>query len=194
MIDFDELNLPDVLKGITSTTEDLELTMRADMRFGSLLRVLAASTAGGRILQLRAGSGLLTAWLLDGMPADGTLLAGEPDAELHRVAERFLGRDGRLELRGGTPDELLDGADAAFSLVVCNRPADCAGRLDEIVRALRPGGLLVIGGVTDGPDASGSGSAAAAELADGLAARQELRSSRLDWAAGVLLAARRGSR
>src|SRR5690554_6798674 len=101
MIDFEHLNLPHVLQGITSTTEDLELTMAGELRFGSLLRTLAATMLGGKVLQIGAGSGILTAWLLDGMAEDASLTSIEPDLELAGVARCFLGRDQRFELLSG---------------------------------------------------------------------------------------------
>lgn len=194
MADFNYLNLPDVLKGITSTTEDLELTMGADMRFGSLLRTLAASSLGAEALQLGAGSGILTAWLLDGLPQDGRLLACEADPELHGVVHRFLGRDQRLELRAETAEELLAASGRTWSLIVAGSPLTAAGQTVRLLHALSPGGMLVIGGMDPTAGGRDAERAAAGRLAAELQARPELRTSLLDQAPGVLLASRTAER
>ena len=194
MADFDYLNLPGVLKGITSTTEDLELTMGADMRFGSLLRTLAASSLGAEALQLGAGSGLLTAWLLDGLPRDGRLLACEADPELHGVVRRFLGRDGRLELRAESPEELLGGSGRTWSLIVAGSPLTVAGQADRLLHALSPGGMLVVGGMAPAEGRRPAEHTAADQLAAELQALPELRTSLLDEAPGVLLASHAAGR
>lgn len=183
MTDFHNLNLPDVLKGITSTTEDLEFTMAADMHFGSLLRTLSATTLGGNVLQLGARSGLLAAWLLDGMPASGRLLACEPDRELYGTARRFLGRDGRFELSNEETADLIARTSGTFSLIVAADPAEVAAHLDGVFRLLQPGGLLVVGGL-DGDTAS----ADAVSLPDALEDRPGVHVSRFGQAPGVLLA------
>ncbi len=169
--------LPSVLQGITSTTESLELTMTAEMQLGSMLRTLAATRLGRRALHLGAGSGVLTAWLLDGMTDDSTLLAVEHDADLRSVLQRFLSHDPRLSVSADAEAAL---AEAGFDLVFVHGPAvpqDMAGSLPA---ALAPGGLLVVSGV------EGEGGQLIAALQD----RDDLHVSYPDRLSGALLASR----
>ncbi len=72
--------------------------MPSEPRTGALLRVLAASKPGGRLLELGTGTGLCTAWLLDGMDADSRLISVDIDPHVQAVARTFLGSDERLEI------------------------------------------------------------------------------------------------
>ena len=194
MIDSTNLKLPGVLQGITSTTEDLELTMGSELRFGSLLRTLAAGQLGGRVLQLGTGSGFLTAWLLDGMaglPDTATLTGIEPDADLADVASRFLSRDSRFELRSGEVATELTKLEPGFSLAVASTPGVIAGQRRETLQLLAPGGLLVIGGLAEREDWSAAGRQDAQTVLDRLAVLEEWRLTVMDWAGGVALATRR---
>lgn len=190
MIDSTDLKLPNVLQGITSTTEDLELTMGSELRFGSLLRTLAASMLGRRVLQLGTGSGILTAWLLDGMAADGELIGIEPDRQLAAVASRFLSRDGRLRLLPGDWHDQLAGLEPGFTMAVASSPAALSGQLRETVRLLTPGGLLVAGGLAEREDWSGTDRQEAQNLLDRLELQGELQLSVIDWASGVVIGTR----
>src|SRR5438067_1197333 len=84
MADFpmDDLNateLPHSLEAIRRDTEQLGFTMASEPRTGSLLRTLAASKPGGRFLELGTGTGVGTAWLLDGMDATSCLESVDTD-------------------------------------------------------------------------------------------------------------------
>ena len=70
MDDFAHLNPPAALPAILGRTEALAFPMPSEPRTGAMLRVLAASKPRGRLLELGTGTGLCTAWLLDGMDQD----------------------------------------------------------------------------------------------------------------------------
>ena len=73
--------------------------MNSDVLTGTLLRSLAASKPGGRILELGTGCGLSACWLLDGMTADGSLVSVDTDASFQAIARGDeLGTDLRLTL------------------------------------------------------------------------------------------------
>ena len=52
---------------INQATQTAGFTMASDVLTCSLLRTLAASKPAGRFLELGTGTGLSTAWILDGM-------------------------------------------------------------------------------------------------------------------------------
>ncbi|PNY81490.1 NUDIX domain-containing protein [Deinococcus koreensis] len=110
---------------------------------GRLLRTLAASKPGGRLLELGSGVGVGAAWLLAGMDASSRLLTVEHDPLRAEVVWEGLRDDPRAEvLHGDWRGGLERGG---FDLIF----ADCAPsrreviHLDSLVAALNPGGLLV---------------------------------------------------
>ena len=72
--------------------------MASDPLTCSLLRTLAASKPAGKFLELGTGTGLSTAWILDGMDNASTLLSIDNDPQFLEIAKKELGADGRLEL------------------------------------------------------------------------------------------------
>ena len=50
----------------------------------------------GRILEIGTGTGVGTAWLLDGMNATSRIISVDIDPQLQAVAREFLGDDPRL--------------------------------------------------------------------------------------------------
>lgn len=194
MIEFERLRLPGVLQGITSTTEDLELTMSGQLRFGALLRLLVASKPGGSILELGSGTGLLTAWLLDGMSADSRLLAVEADQEKAAVARRFHGRDSRLELREDSVPNVLQSLPGGYALIAAGSPKALPGRVRELAGLLEPGGILAVGGLQDGDEADDPEATTMEETMNQLEGARGLERTVLDWGSGVLLASRRAGK
>lgn len=187
MIDTDNLQLPSVLRGITATTESLELTMTADLLLGSLLRTLVTSKPGGSFLELGTGNGFVTTWLLDGLNPGSTLLSVDRDEENTRVATRFLGDNPQLELRTQDPAQLLTELDAGgeqFELIA----ADASYGAPALAAAA---GLLSLGGLLVASRAGSADTTATAVITQ-LESDSRLRLTKLDWAAGVVIAARLG--
>lgn len=67
MNDLLNINEPKALAAIWADTRALGFTMASEPLTCSLLRTLAASKPSARFLELGSGTGLSTAWLLDGM-------------------------------------------------------------------------------------------------------------------------------
>jgi predicted O-methyltransferase YrrM len=191
MLDTDNLKLPSVLHGITATTEALELTMAADLLLGSLLRTLAASKPDGRFLQLGTGSGIATAWLLDGMTPGAALVSVDSNSDMTEHAQRFLGNNPRLTLHNTDPLQLLN--DAAqlrdrFDLIVATGQQGEA-LLDAASDVLAPGGILVASGLA-GEGASASEKAVLDSVTASLERNTSLIVTKLNWSSGIILAVR----
>ncbi len=92
------LRQPVALSGIEDDTRLLGFGMGGERMVGSLLRTLAKSKGKGRFLELGTGTGLSTAWILDGMSQDSTLVTVDNDRTALDVAERHLGNDPRLKI------------------------------------------------------------------------------------------------
>lgn len=193
MFDTDNLILPSVLQGITTTTESLELTMTDEMRLGSLLRTLVASRTTPRVLQIGAGSGVLTAWLLDGMDPEGRLEAVEPDSELAEVAGRFLGKDTRLQIHAAAAEGFLTGADSGYGLIVANQAELVAPVMNQALGLLGQDGMAVFAGLAEQEGRTADQQQSAQDVASHLQLSRDLHVTVLDWASGVIIAARRHS-
>jgi predicted O-methyltransferase YrrM len=65
---------------------------------GALLRVMAASKPGGRMLEIGTGTGVGTCWLLDGMDTEARLTTVGINPNVQAVARTHLGMDSRLTI------------------------------------------------------------------------------------------------
>ncbi|MHA0038883.1 NUDIX domain-containing protein [Deinococcus sp. PESE-13] len=110
---------------------------------GRLLRTLAASKPGGRVLELGSGLGAGAAWLLAGMDASARLLTVESDSERARLTAELLQGDPRAEVRAGDWAQALEFG--PFDLIFADaEAAKTPQALDRLADALKPGGLLVM--------------------------------------------------
>jgi predicted O-methyltransferase YrrM len=115
-----------------------------------LLGVLVRAMRATRVLEIGTSNGYSTIWLGDAAEAvDGTVLSLEIEAERTAQAADNLTRAGvadRVELRTLDAAEALRSfADDAFDLVFLDaeRPL-YAGYWPELIRVMRPNGLLVV--------------------------------------------------
>ena len=114
---------------------------------GALLHVLARATGARRILEVGTAIGVSTLYLARALPGDGLLVSFEIDPERHAAATGYLDRAGlaeRVDLRLQDAREGLTSLDGAWDLAFIDATkGQYAEYLGEIVRLLRPGGLVV---------------------------------------------------
>ncbi|MPY66659.1 NUDIX domain-containing protein [Deinococcus sp. SDU3-2] len=110
---------------------------------GRLLRTLAASRPGGRVLELGSGWGVGTAWLLSGLDAAARLLTVDVDPACASAVASRLASDPRAEVRCADWRTALKGGPFDLIFVDCT-PAKGEESLDALADALRPGGMLVL--------------------------------------------------
>ena len=101
-----------------------------------------------------AGTGVTGGWILDGLPAEGTLTTVDPDSALQTAARDTFARMGvshtRVRTIAGAPRDVLPRlSDGAYDLVIIGpgtqtEGEDGHGLLAEAHRLLSPGGSLVI--------------------------------------------------
>src|SRR5262245_40417954 len=96
MNDREILHPPSALAAILEANASAGFTMASEPTTGSLLRTLAASKRGGRLLELGTGTGVGTCWLLSGMDDAATLDTVESDGNVQAIARQHLGHDPRL--------------------------------------------------------------------------------------------------
>ena len=163
---------------------------------GCLLRTLVSSKPGGSYLELGTGTGAATAWILDGMDSQSSLVTVENDPRLLSIARRHVGADPRVTFVPGDGKVFLHEAlRASFDLIFADTWPGKYENLESALSLLREGGLYVVDDMDPQPTwPAGHETKVAALLAD-LTARRELRVTKLSWASGIVIAARvRGDR
>ena len=94
MLDTAHLNPPLIIEEIEEVSKAIGFTMGSDLLTGSLLRLLATAKPSGSILELGTGTGLATAWLLDGIePSQTRLITVDSSENNTAIARKYLGHE-----------------------------------------------------------------------------------------------------
>ena len=183
---------PPALAGILRDGARVGFRLASEPRTGSLLRVLAGSKPGGRLLELGTGTGVATAWLLDGMDPATRLETVDSDPSVVEVARIHLGGDPRVRFNiaeGG--DWLRRWSGGPFDLVFADAWSGKFSDLDAALRLLAIGGLYVIDDLLPQPSwPDGHGPRIEPLLAE-LEGRSDLACVRLAWSSGLAVAVKR---
>ncbi|SHJ01278.1 Predicted O-methyltransferase YrrM [Nocardiopsis flavescens] len=128
-----------------------------DPAAGAALRFLAASIGARSVVEIGTGYGASGLWLLRGMARDGILTTMDSDAVHLDHTRALFARAGfgagRARLIRGTAAEVLPRlTDGGYDLVFVDAERRSYPEfLDEALRLLRPGGMVVLHGVLAGP-------------------------------------------
>ncbi|WP_081272050.1 O-methyltransferase [Mycobacteroides immunogenum] len=123
---------------------------------GALLSVFARLSGGKAVVEVGTGAGVSGLWLLSGMREDGVLTTIDVEPEHQRSAKQAFSEasiaPSRTRLIGGRAQEVLPRlADESYDLLVIDAaPADQPEFLAGGIRLLRPGGAVVIHGISAG--------------------------------------------
>ena len=192
MNDLSNLNEPAAIAAIWADSRACGFTMASEPLTCSLLRTLAAAKPAARFLELGSGSGLSTAWLLDGMDAASSLTTVDNDAALLAILKKHLGADLRLTVACADGDDFLRSLQGQrFDFIFADTWAGKYRLLDEALALLNPGGLYVIDDMLPQPNWPEGHAEKVADLVATLEQREDFRLTKLSWASGVILAARR---
>jgi predicted O-methyltransferase YrrM len=116
MDDATNLKPPAAVNAIERETAAVGFNMAGEPRTGALLRTLAASKPAGAMLELGTGTGLSTAWILDGMDAAATLITVDSEAKYVDIARRHLAHDHRVTFNVEDAATFLESCAAASSI------------------------------------------------------------------------------
>jgi len=183
---------PPALAGILRDGARVGFRLASEPRTGSLLRVLAGSKPGGRLLELGTGTGVATAWLLAGMDAATRLETVDSDPSVVEVARIHLGGDPRVRFNiAEGSDWLRRWSGGPFDLVFADAWSGKFSDLDAALRLLAIGGLYVIDDLLPQPSwPDGHGPRIEPLLAE-LEGRSDLACVRLAWSSGLAVAVKR---
>lgn len=183
------IRLPACLEAIERDTAAIGFGMASDRQTGALLRALAASKPRSFFLELGTGTGLSTAWLLDGMSKCSTLLSVDNDARVIEVARRHLRGDGKVTFYCRDGGEFLASLKGRmFDFVFADSWPGKYDHLDEALALLNPGGLYVIDDMLPQPNWPDGHAAKVERLLGELDARRDLTLVRMNWSTGIVIA------
>jgi len=117
---------------------------------GAALRFLASALGARSVVEIGTGTGVSGLWLLQGMRPDGVLTTVDVEAEHQRLARTGFAEAGVPSARvrtiaGAALDVLPRLTDGHYDLVVVDADRrECAAYLDQALRLLRLGGVVVL--------------------------------------------------
>lgn len=186
---------PSQLAAIQQATAANNFSMPSESLTGALLRSLAASKPGGRLLELGTGTGLATAWLLAGMDAAATLTSVDSDANVQKIARDYLGHDPRLTLIHRPGEEFIAQASAqqaSYDLIFADTWPGKYWLLEETLALLAPGAFYIIDDMLPQANWPEDHPPKVAALIADLEARRDYAVTKLAWASGLMILTRRG--
>jgi predicted O-methyltransferase YrrM len=184
--------LPDSWRAIGERTAALGFDMPSEADTGAMLRLLAASKPGGRLLELGTGTGLATACLAAGMGRGATLVSVDTDPTVQAVALEALGDDPRVTFVIADGLDFVRGqARGVFDLIFADAMPGKYEGLDETLALLAPGGLYVVDDMLPQPNWPDNHQARVDDLTARLKSHPDLATVSLSWASGLVIAARR---
>jgi len=166
--------------------------MASEDRTGALLRTLAASRPQGRLLELGTGTGVATAWILDGMDGLSDLISVDIDSTVQDVARAAFSNDTRLTL---VIDDALSfltrQPPASFDFVFADALAGKYEGIEDALRVVKPGGFYVIDDMLPQANWPEGHAAKVPALMSRLAAQRDFEIAPMAWASGIVIAVRK---
>jgi predicted O-methyltransferase YrrM len=162
--------------------------MTSEVSTCSLLKTLAASKPSGKFLELGTGTGMATAWILDGMDQNSSLISLDNDELLLNIAKDNLGIDKRLQLvcaDGG--DWLTRNAHQKFSYIFADTWHGKFLLLDEALAMLETGGIYIIDDLLPQLNWPEGHAQKVADLINNLEHREDVTLTKLGWASGIVI-------
>ncbi len=182
---------PKNLDAIIADTAHLGFIMASEPKTGSLLRLLAASKPGGRMLEIGTGTGISAAWLLHGMDCASSLVSIENDAKCQEVAKRHLGNDPRVTFICQDGEEYLNLIqDQRFDLVFADSWPGKFNGLHLALNVVARGGYYIIDDLYPQPGWPEGHAPKVPKLVDELEGRADFISLKLGWASGLMVLVR----
>ncbi len=179
---------PNAYANIDEATKKSGFTMASDPLTCSLLRTLALSKPGGKFLELGTGTGLSTAWILDGMDINSALVSIDNESDFLDIARTHLVADKRLELIETDGGEWVEkNMHLKFDYIFADTWHGKYLLLDEVIAMLNKGGLYIIDDMLPQPNWPEGHQEKAIKLVEVLENRQDLFVTKQTWATGIVI-------
>lgn len=180
---------PKAYNAIQEATRVSGFTMASDIQTCSLLKTLAASKPAAKFLELGTGTGLSTAWILEGMSRDAKLVSIDNDEVFLQIAQKHLGSDQRLTLvHTDGADWVENNRGEKYDYIFADTWHGKYLLLDEVLDMLNPGALYIIDDMLPQPNWPEGHDLKALKLIEDLEAREDLVITKQLWATGIIIA------
>ena len=179
---------PSAYDSIKKATEACGFLQMSEISTCTLLKTLAASKPASKFLELGTGTGLATAWILDGMDQDSTLVSLDNDEMLLSIAKENLGTDRRLTLictDGG--EWIRKNNRQKFSFIFADTWPGKYTHLEETLQMLEAGGLYIIDDMLPQANWPDGHSEKVTSLLSYLDEREDLVLTKMGWASGIVI-------
>ena len=191
MDDATNLKPPAAVNEIERETAAVGFNMAGEPRTGALLRTLAASKPGGAMLELGTGTGLSTAWILDGMDATATLITVDSEAKYVEIAQLHLGHDRRVTFNVEDAATFIDKLRGRqFDLIFADTWPGKFDHLEDALTLLKIGGLYVIDDLLPQSNWPAEHAPQVPRLIAELERDPRLSLCKLSWSSGIIVATR----
>ena len=190
----DEVNqqFPGSYNDIIEATNLSGFTMASDVLTCSLLRTLAATKPSGKFLELGTGTGLSTAWILDGMDSISSLISVDNDPAFVEIAKMYLGNDDRLNLVVSDGGKWIEENKAQkFDYIFADTWHGKYLVLDEALSMLNKGGLYIIDDMLPQQNWPEGHQEKATNLIRYLEKREDLVLTKQVWSTGIVIAVKK---
>jgi len=188
MIDRQVGNRPAALAAIDEATRAIGFAMACEAKTGMMLRALAASKPGGRLLELGTGTGVGTAWLLAGMDADARLDSVDNESSAQDIARRHLGDDRRVTFHLGEGAEFLARQPPrSFDLVYADAWPGKFTHLERGLALVNTGGIYFVDDLLPQSNWPDGHAPKVHALIEDLESRRGFVALKMAWASGLMM-------
>jgi len=179
--------IPGEYEAIREATIELQFSMASDLYTGSLLKTLAASKPSGRFLELGAGTGLATAWIVSGMDEKSSLIAIENNEILIGVANKNI-VDNRVEfMLADAYDWIRDYKGVKFDFIFADAMPGKYDLFDETIAMLNSGGIYIIDDMLPQPNWPLGHDEKVRSFISVLESRNDLLMTKMNWSTGIII-------
>jgi len=179
---------PEAFQNILKATSILEFDQVSDPLLGSLLSTLSATKPNGRFLELGTGSGLSTAWILQGMDEKSKLRTVDNDERLVKIAKQYLDTDERVEFTVGNGEKLiLSTKQNSIDFIFADTWPGKYNHLKETLALLKKGGIYLIDDMLPQDNWPEGHNKKARNLIKYLENREDLILTKLSWSTGIII-------
>lgn len=185
-------NIPVAYSDIDRATKEHGFTMASEILTCSLLRTLATLKPSGRFLELGTGTGLSTAWILDGMDSNSSLVSIDNDDALLDIARKYLGGHDRLELVHSDGEVWVQkNLGQKFDYIFADTWHGKYLLLDEVLEMLNKGGLYIVDDMLPQSNWPEGHEEKAVNFVKYLESKSDIHLTMQNWASGIIMVSKK---